>query len=440
MRRAIFVFTVMILAVSCSASARTWYILPDSTGDAPTIQAGVDSASAGDTVLVASGIYHDCTHWLLEVEHRHCVIMKSGICLRSETGEPGCATIDAERKPASRVIYCHNVDESASIEGFTIAGGTAGDVDSYPFGAGIYCVNSSPRIADCHFLENEALEGCGGAIDWEGGTAVIKDCTFSSNVAGCAGAVLYWGPSATITGCIFTGNDTEAGYGGATVFGNGLVTITGCVFTSNTADYEGGAIYYLDGPNTIADCVFSENVASLGGAISCWQSSCTMTNCTFRGNSRVALYCNSQSVATVTGCTFHGNRGGGHGGGIECTEASSISAENTIIAFSETGSAVRCLDDSQVSLTCCDVYGNAGGDWVGCIAGQLGINGNFSACPSFCNADDGDLHLCDESSCLPGNHPDGYDCGLIGAWGEGCSCGPSRTVPTTLGAIKAMYR
>ena len=25
------------------------------------------------------------------------------------------------------------------------------------------------------------------------------------------------------------------------------------------------------------------------------------------------------------------------------------------------------------------------------------------------------------SPCLPGNHPDGYDCGLIGALGEGCA-------------------
>jgi hypothetical protein len=41
---------------------------------------------------------------------------------------------------------------------------------------------------------------------------------------------------------------------------------------------------------------------------------------------------------------------------------------------------------------------------------------------------------------LPGNHPDGYECGLIGAWGEGCSCGPSETEPTTWGAIKAMYK
>ena len=155
MRRAIFVFTVLILATFCSVYARTWYILPDSTGDAPTIQAGVDSASAGDTVLVACGMYRDCTHqtWV-PTEGYHCVIMKSGICLRSETGEPDCATIEAERPvplQLRRVILCYNVDETASIEGFTITGGFLDDPDAVPDGAGIYCEDSSPTITNCFF-------------------------------------------------------------------------------------------------------------------------------------------------------------------------------------------------------------------------------------------------------------------------------------------------
>ena len=46
-----------LLSPLSSALARTWYITPDGLGDAPTIQAGVDSSSAGDTVLVACGTY-----------------------------------------------------------------------------------------------------------------------------------------------------------------------------------------------------------------------------------------------------------------------------------------------------------------------------------------------------------------------------------------------
>jgi hypothetical protein len=73
-------------------------------------------------------------------------------------------------------------------------------------------------------------------------------------------------------------------------------------------------------------------------------------------------------------------------------------------------------------LTCCDIYGNAGGDWVGCIADQAGINGNFSDDPLFCDIAAGDYHLDDSSPCAPANN----DCGvLIGVLGVGC---PARSV------------
>ena len=54
--------------------------------------------------------------------------------------------------------------------------------------------------------------------------------------------------------------------------------------------------------------------------------------------------------------------------------------DNTIIAFSTDGGAISC-DDLAPSLSCCDLFGNSGGDWVGCVAEQYGINGNFSADP-----------------------------------------------------------
>ena len=49
---------------------------------------------------------------------------------------------------------------------------------------------------------------------------------------------------------------------------------------------------------------------------------------------------------------------------------------------------------------------------------QLGIQGNFSADPLFCNAGAGDYTLAEASPCAPENSP--AECGLIGAFPVAC--------------------
>jgi len=59
-RRVVIGFALCLLLICylpCSATPKTWYVKNDGTGDAPTIQAAIDSSSTGDTILVASGTY-----------------------------------------------------------------------------------------------------------------------------------------------------------------------------------------------------------------------------------------------------------------------------------------------------------------------------------------------------------------------------------------------
>jgi hypothetical protein len=99
-------------------------------------------------------------------------------------------------------------------------------------------------------------------------------------------------------------------------------------------------------------------------------------------------------------------------------ENSEVTAANLLIAFNDSVS-VDVRGTGLATLTCCDLYGNAGGDWVGSIAGQLGLGGNICADPLFCGeqSPEDPWSLASDSPCAPEYNP---VCGLIGARPVGC--------------------
>ena len=77
------------------------------------------------------------------------------------------------------------------------------------------------------------------------------------------------------------------------------------------------------------------------------------------------------------------------------------------------------VTSGYVAPECNDVFGAVDALYSG-LPDLTGVDGNFSVDPQFCDAVGDDYALAETSPCLPGNHPDGYDCGLIGALGQGC--------------------
>ncbi len=520
-----------LLAACLQSTAATIYV----PGDQPTIQAGIDAATYGDIVLVACDTYYE-----------HDITMKSGVCLTSETGEAGCVTIDAQQQ--GRVICCLDVDDAASIVGFTVTGGLAPDgaavLDS--LGGGIYCENSSPTLLNCTFSGNQGLGG-GGLACWENANPTLMNCTFSGNGHGTGGGMFSYLSSPTLTDCTFSDNTSESEGGGMACIrsfpaltdcefsgniagdeGGGMAcvqsspaltncefsgniagevgggvncfesspTLTDCAFSDNTADGAGGGmgcfgLEELTAPSTswtfsgnaanaevdarpngsvvtATDCTFSGNGAELGAGIMCMGVSAEFTGCTFSGNTAAGgegenygggiLY-SSVSPATVTNCTFSGNYaelgGGGiafggssaaitsctfsgntseHGGGILCGDGAAATLTRCIVAFCGGGGAVRCIYTGSTTLFCSDVYGNVGGDWEDCIAGQDLINDNFGDDPLFCDAAGGDFTIDASSLCCAENN---QACGLVGAWDIGCD---TSVEGTSWGAIKSMFR
>ena len=126
------------------------------------------------------------------------------------------------------------------------------------------------------------------------------------------------------------------------------------------------------------------------------------------------------------------------GAAIHLTDGVPADISSTIVATTSGGSSIVCTGEAAATLTCCNLFGNDGGDWTGCVVDQLGVTGNVSEDPLFCGdaSSEGFYTLHSNSPCAPDWSPDG--CGLIGAWGVGCSSTPVRV--RSWGAIKALFR
>jgi predicted outer membrane repeat protein len=375
-------------------------------GQQPSIQAGLNAAAHGDTVLVSCGTYYE-----------HNIQMRSGITLQGATGLATCATINAQH--LGRVMVCEATDSTTTIEGFTLRGGRLPGCSS---GGGVYCSNASPRFRHCVFLDNEECQG--GCLYCRDSSPSFSDCVFQDNRGDYhGGAVECMSSSPSFVRCQFIAN-TAADRGGAVSCNQSSPLFIDCSFESNSAS-TGGALCCAVVSTPIATrCVFTGNSAfHLGGAVEC-HAQCTarFEECVFRQNSVTrdgGALAGVASWIEIEACTLYQNAAGYDGAGAYLEDGGVAVLSHTIIAGSTGGQAVFC-DDAGCAATasCCDLFGNAGGDWVSCLAGQQGVNGNIDADPLFCEPTAGDLTLHADSPCAIPQSPSG--CGLIGALGIGC--------------------
>ncbi len=161
MKWLLFACVLAILLAWGMASARTWYIRPDGTGDAPTIEAGVDSAGGGDTVLVACGTYYEV----------QVGFSKYDLTLMSETGMSDCVTIDAQQQGRALSVGTH-IDSTCVVKGFTIRGG------DYNLGGGVFILEyASPVLVNLTIEGNEARYG-GGMYIARGASPRLENVAF----------------------------------------------------------------------------------------------------------------------------------------------------------------------------------------------------------------------------------------------------------------------
>ena len=344
------------------AFGTTYFVTPDGAGDYPTIQAAIAAAADGDTVLLADGTFTGSGNRGIDFQGK-------GIVVASQSGDPDSCIIDCES--AARGFEFHSGEGHSSV--LNAVGVTRGIGGDGWGGGGVLCVQgASPQIVNCAFWNNLASSYGGAIACVSGSTAYVSNCRFWQNSAYEGGAMLSYESSPAVVGCTFAANSAQ--------FGGALL------------------ISYDNGPDvaSFSDCVFDSNIGAQGpGAMYLWYCRPLFTNC------------------SIVRSAFEG---------IRCRGDSAV-LQNTIIAFGQGPGVVVDGSPTPPAMTCCDVFGNSGGDWTECIADQYGVNGNISLDPLFCDLDVGDVHLRDDSPCAP-YAPPNEECDLVGALGVSCQGPP----------------
>ena len=384
-------------------------------GNQPTIQAGINAAAAGDTVLVACGTYLE-----------HAINMRSGVTVKSQTGSADCVIVDGQR--LDLVFKYNNVSNSTMI-GLTIQGGGRPSFPPSAGGNGIQALSSDFSLANCRIYDNRAINTHGGGLECYDSSPTLTNCVIEGNT------VRDTGPG---------GGNVESASGGGIHCVLCNLVMSQCILKNNIStdvfrdefngSSYGGGLYANSSTVTIDRTVFAHNQANGaidggGGGLYSGFSSLILTNSSVYANqtgfgnpNSAGMYASGSTLIRVEGCTFYGNTNGFGSPFVAALVFEGPARprlRNTIVAFNHNGKAII----SQlpfIDVSCCDVFGNDGGDWVGELAPFAGINGNVSLDPAFCDAANDNLTLNSASPCAPGNSG---SCGLIGALPVGCGAG-----------------
>ena len=391
-------------------------------GDQPTIQAGIDAASDGDTVLVASGTYIGQIY-----------IIGKEITLQSVSG-PEITIIDG------RVDFYGDTTDESLLEGFTNYGsdiqnssptikncklkgkgsastGGHGSIFSgssptfigcqiYDGQAGVgggYDVrdNSSATFINCEFTDNESSSD-GGALYILDSTVTIENCKFERNTAGDSGGGIYitGSSSSEIINSNFEGNNSQI-YGGAIDchHNEGDIQISECNFSKNRTEQWGGALAseYISSL-TVESCIFSDNGPCwYGGAIiDSWGAPITVKNSVFIKNmagNGGGIYVLPGNDTDIINCTFFQNDGHDRGGAIN--GCSPLRVSNSILwdNYSLNGEEYFCGDPDLQHIMIIS-YSDIDQD------GFSASNGNIRKYPLFVDLENGDVHLQYRSPCI----------------------------------------
>lgn len=342
-----------------------------------TIQAAVDSAAPGDTVLVAPGTYFEN------------ILITKGIVLRAS----GVDTL----RPATTGPVLHLAGASGvTIEGFTVNLGFAPE----PGGGGLLAESSGGVIRGNVFEDNQTDgdTSLGGGVLLVASDFLIEDNQIRSNAS-----VSHGG------GIALSGNSH------AEIRGNRIQENTNLSFTAG-----GGGIFLEAGTTAeIVGNVIARNIGGEsygGGGILCETLLATIDHNTIVNNGFRAI-----PIRGGAGSAFHGPGAGIYLGGSVAVVSNNIIGIMSQITYHQ-GTAVNITVDSKPTFSNNDIYNNPAWalfvEFSPASSDPTGSDGNIKANPRMCAPETEDYQLQSDSPCA-GTGELGTDMGALGV-----GCGP----------------
>ena len=306
--------------------------------DQPTIQAGIDAASNGDTVLVSPGTYKE-----------NISFNGKAITVTSQSG-PAVTIIDGQQL-ATVVTFTGGETRKSIIRGFTIQNGSSDDN-----GGGVSISEGSPTIAGNILAGNSSCWAA--AIGSSSGTPLIQDNVVTNNAPNCAAAAINISSS---TGAEVVGN----------IISNNLGVGLQLQSYASNIDVKG---------NTVA------NNGSIGVYLGLYGGTANVVQNVVAENGQIGLTWTDVSV------TFINNTVLANSGEACCFSASDMEGpvssqtivENNLVVGTGVLPAFSCdqYDSDPVFLNN-DVYGTQAPAYGRQCPDFAGSNGNISADPLF---------------------------------------------------------
>ena len=271
-----------------------------------TIQAAVNAAVAGDTVLITGGSYSETVNTLGKSILVSALVGSGDVLLSAPDNQ--------------RSIRCISGETSACvIRGIHFVSTSAKNVVS----GGIHIANASPRVENCWIdgVKSAITIGSwGGAVDVVSGNPRFVNCLFEHNQVvtttwADGGAFVVRSGSTVLEGCTFRDNSSGQG---SDLFINGnptaSATLFHCTFTGASGNGFGARIYnYGPGDGSVVvnlnDCDFSAISQSVNSLVHGWDS-VNMTRTRFENcatGQSGALISQHRSQLILSLCDFANN-------------------------------------------------------------------------------------------------------------------------------------